>query len=211
MASRYAEVYGAWKQDPEAFWAAAAKEIDWIRQPSRIFDPKAGVYGHWFPDATCNTCFNAVDRHVANGRGDQTALIYDSPVASSKRSISYAELLDEVRTLGAVLAEHGVAKGDRVLIYMPMIPEAVIAMLACARIGAIHSVVFGGFAAKELATRIDDSTPKVILAASCGIEPGRVVAYKPLLDKAIELAGSKPDRRRRRTWWRGAITTGRKL
>jgi propionyl-CoA synthetase len=193
MASRYAEVYGAWKQDPEAFWATAAKEIDWIRPPSRIFDPEAGVYGHWFPDATCNTCFNAVDRHVVNGRGDQTALIYDSPVASAKRSISYAELLDEVKTLGAVLAEHGVTKGDRVLVYMPMIPEAVVAMLACARIGAIHSVVFGGFAAKELATRIDDSTPKVILAASCGIEPGRIVPYKPLLDKAIELADAKPD------------------
>ena len=187
MQSRYPEVYGAWERDPEAFWAEAAREIDWIRKPSRIFDPQAGVYGHWFPDATCNTCYNALDRHVNNGRADQTAIIYDSPITGAKAKFTYAQVLDEVKALGAVLQEMGVVKGDRVILYMPMIPEAVFGMLACARIGAIHSVVFGGFAAKELATRIDDSAPKVILAASCGIEPGRVVAYKPLLDQAIEL------------------------
>ena len=192
MASRYADVYSAWEQNPEAFWAEAAKEIDWINPPQRIFDREAGVYGHWFPDATCNTCFNAVDRHVANGRGDQAAFIYDSPVTNQKRTISYAELLDEVKSLGAVLQGLGVEKGDRVIIYMPMVLEAAFAMLACARIGAIHSVVFGGFAAKELATRIDDCAPKVVMAASCGIEPGRIVAYKPLLDQAIELSVSKP-------------------
>ena len=162
------------------------------RKPSRIFDPQAGVYGHWFPDATCNTCYNALDRHVNNGRADQTAIIYDSPITGAKAKFTYAQVLDEVKALGAVLQEMGVVKGDRVILYMPMIPEAVFGMLACARIGAIHSVVFGGFAAKELATRIDDSAPKVILAASCGIEPGRVVAYKPLLDQAIELSKAKP-------------------
>ena len=192
MQSRYPEVYGAWERDPEAFWAEAAREIDWIRKPSRIFDPQAGVYGHWFPDATCNTCYNALDRHVNNGRADQTAIIYDSPITGAKAKFTYAQVLDEVKALGAVLQEMGVVKGDRVILYMPMIPEAVFGMLACARIGAIHSVVFGGFAAKELATRIDDSAPKVILAASCGIEPGRVVAYKPLLDQAIELSKAKP-------------------
>ena len=192
MPSTYADVYGAWERDPEGFWAQAAQEIDWIRKPSRIFDAEAGVYGRWFPDATCNTCYNAIDRHVNDGRGAQTAIIYDSPVTGSKRKVTYTELLDEVQRLGAVLQEMGVAKGDRVIVYMPMIPEALFAMLACARIGAVHSVVFGGFAAKELATRIDDSEPKVILAASCGIEPGRVVAYKPLLDQAIELSKAKP-------------------
>ena len=192
MAGAYRDVYGQWKADPQGFWGEAAKAIDWIRAPKTVFDAKAGVYGRWFPDATCNTCFNAVDRHVAAGRGAQTAIIYDSPVTGSKRRISYAELLEEVSTLAAVLAEKGVGKGDRVIVYLPMIPEAIVGMLACARIGAIHSVVFGGFAAKELATRIDDAKPKAVLAASCGIEPGRVVAYKPLLDAAIDLAGSKP-------------------
>ncbi len=193
MAGAYRDVYGRWKADPQGFWGEAAKAIDWIRPPQKVFDETAGVYGRWFPDATCNTCFNAVDRHVAAGRGAQTAIIYDSPVTGSKRKISYAELQDEVATLAAVLAEKGVGKGDRVIVYMPMIPEAIVGMLACARIGAIHSVVFGGFAAKELATRIDDAKPKAVLAASCGIEPGRVVAYKPLLDAAIDLAGSKPE------------------
>ena len=191
--SSYGEVYGAWKKDPEAFWAEAAKEIDWIKPPSKIFDRQAGVYGRWFPDATCNTCFNALDRHVTGGRADQTALVYDSPVTGQKKTYTYAEALDEVATLAGVLTNLGVAKGDRVIVYMPMIPEAVFAMLACARIGAIHSVVFGGFAAKELATRIDDAKPKAIMAASCGIEPGRVVHYKPLLDQAIELSVAKPD------------------
>jgi propionyl-CoA synthetase len=193
MSSRYAEVYAAWRADPQAFWAKAAEEIDWIRAPKRIFDERAGVYGRWFPDATCNTCFNALDRHVAAGRGDRMALIYDSPVTGAKRRITYGQLLDDVAALAAVLLSFNVEKGDRVVIYMPMVPEAIAAMLACARIGAIHSVVFGGFAAKELAARVDDAKPKLILAASCGIEPGRIVAYKPLLDAAIDLAAHKPE------------------
>ena len=193
MTSRYAEVYAEWRADPQAFWAQAAKAIDWIRKPVRIFDPNAGVYGRWFPDATCNMCYNALDRHVAAGCGAQTAIIYDSPLAATKRQISYAQLLDDAATLAAVLGDFGVVKGDRIIIYMPMVPEALVAMLACARIGAVHSVVFGGFAAKELATRIDDARPKLVLTASCGVEPGRIVAYKPLLDGAIDLAAHKPD------------------
>ncbi len=192
-ASRYHEVYGAWRSDPEGFWREAAKAIDWIRPPDRIFDPGAGLYGRWFPDATCNTCYNAVDRHADGGRGEQPAVIYDSPVTGTKATITYAELKREVAALGAVLTGMGIVRGDRVIIYMPMIPEALFAMLACARIGAIHSVVFGGFAAKELATRIDDATPKAILAASCGIEGAKLVPYKPLLDGAIELSAHKPE------------------
>jgi propionyl-CoA synthetase len=190
--SRYAEVYAAWQADPEGFWAKAAQDVDWIKPPSRIFDAQAGVYGRWFPDATCNISANALDRHIAAGRGAQVAIYYDSPVTGTMRQISYAELLHEVETLAAVLLNNGVGKGDRVIVYMPMIPEAVTAMLACARIGAVHSVVFGGFAAKELATRIEDAEPRLILAASCGIEPGRIVAYKPLLDKALELSRHQP-------------------
>src|SRR4051794_19677675 len=192
--SRYPQVYAAWKADPSAFWAEAAREIDWFKPADKVFDPEAGVYGRWFVGAECNTCHNAVDRHVAAGRGEQAAILYDSPLANAKRRLTYAELLEEVRTLAAVLQDMGVQKGDRVILYMPMIPEAAIGMLACARIGAIHSVVFGGFAAKELATRIDDAAPKAILSASCGLEPGRVVAYKPLLDEAIDLASRKPER-----------------
>jgi propionyl-CoA synthetase len=190
-ASAYRGIYERWTRDPEGFWAEAAREIDWFSPPQRIFDAEQGVYGRWFPDATCNTCHNAVDRHVAT-RGGQAAIVYDSPVAGTKRSVSYRELRDEVAVLAAVLTDLGVGKGDRVIIYMPMIPEALFAILACARIGAVHSVVFGGFAAKELATRIDDCTPKLVLAASCGIEPGRIVPYKPLLDGAIEIATHKP-------------------
>jgi propionyl-CoA synthetase len=193
MTSRYAENYARWKANPEAFWAQAAKEVDWIKPPQKIFDAAAGVYGRWFPDATCNMAYNALDRHADGGRGAQTALIYDSPVTNAKRKYTYAELRDEVAALAAVLQDFGVGKGDRVIVYMPMIPEAVMGMLACARIGAIHSVVFGGFAAKELATRIDDAKPKLVLTASCGIEPGRIVKYKPLLDEAIRLSNSKPD------------------
>lgn len=192
-ASRYAQIYAAWQRDPEAYWAEVAKGIEWIKSPQQIFDASAGIYGRWFPDASCNTCFNALDRHVRDGRAEQTALIYDSPVTGTKASFTYAEMLDEVSTLAVVLQDQGVGKGDRVIIYMPMIPEAAFAMLACARIGAIHSVVFGGFAAKELATRIDDATPKLIMTATCGIEPARVVEYKPLLDAAIDLAQHKPD------------------
>jgi propionyl-CoA synthetase len=194
MASQYHEVYSFWKDKPLEFWAEAAKQVDWIKPPQTVFDEKAGVYGRWFPDGTLNTCYNALDRHVKNGRAEQAALIYDSPVTGIKRTYTYAELLAEVNAVAAVLKDFGVGKGDRVLAYMPMIPEAVIGVLACARIGAIHSVVFGGFASKELATRINDSEPKVILAASCGIEPNRVVKYKPLLDEAISLAAVKPEK-----------------
>jgi propionyl-CoA synthetase len=191
-ASHYPETYAHWRRDPEGFWAEAAKAVDWIKPASKVFDPGQGAYGRWFVGAECNTCWNAVDRHVAT-RGDQPAIIYDSPVTGTKRKITYRELQDEVATLGAVVQDLGVGKGDRVIVYMPMIPEALVAMLACARIGAVHSVVFGGFAAKELATRIDDARPKAILTASCGIEPNRVVAYKPLLDEAIALASVKPE------------------
>ena len=192
-ASRYHEVYAAWKRDPEGFWAKAASDIDWVKPAERIFDPAAGVYGRWFAGAVCNTCHNAVDRHVEAGRGEQPAIRYDSPVTGTKRDITYAQLRDEVSALGAVLVDLGVKARDRVIIYMPMIPEAVIAMLACARIGAIHSVVFGGFAPRELATRIDDAKPKVVMTASCGIEGARVLAYKPLLDEALSLATAKPE------------------
>jgi propionyl-CoA synthetase len=191
-ASRYREVYERWRVDPAGFWAEAAREIDWIRPADTVFDAEAGIYGRWFAGALCNTCHNAVDRHVAAGRGGQAAIIYDSPVTDTRRTLTYAELQRETAALGAVLQGLGVGKGDRVILYMPMIPEAAIAMLACARIGAIHSVVFGGFAPKELATRIDDAEPKIILSASCGIEPSRVVPYKPLLDAAIELSRAKP-------------------
>ena len=170
----------------------AARGLDWTTPPQTAFDPAAGVYGRWFPDGELNTCHNAVDRHVAAGHGDRTAIVYDSPVTGAKRRIAYGELLAEVKALALTLTELGAGRGDRVIIYMPMIPEAVFAMLACARIGAIHSVVFGGFAAKELAARIDDAAPKLILSASCGIEPTRKVEYKPLLDRAIELAVHKP-------------------
>jgi propionyl-CoA synthetase len=190
--SRYHGVYQRALRDPIGFWGEAADVIDWYEKPAKVFDPTAGVYGRWYVGAVCNTCFNAVDRHVLRGRGEQAAVIYDSPVTGEKRTLSYAELLAEVKTLAGVLADLGVSRGDRVVLYMPMVPEALIAMLACARIGAIHSVVFGGFAAKELATRLDDAKPKVVLSASCGVEPGRVVKYKPLLDEAIALSSAKP-------------------
>jgi propionyl-CoA synthetase len=192
--SRYHEVYARWRRDPQGFWGEAAQAIDWIEPPKQVFDPNAGVYGRWFAGGVCNTCWNAVDRHVLAGRGEQAAIIYDSPLTGQKQSISYVKLQTETQVLAGILTkDFGVKKGDRVILYMPMVPEAAIAMLACARIGAIHSVVFGGFAANELATRIDDAKPKVILSASCGLEPGRVVKYKPLLDEAIALASFKPE------------------
>jgi propionyl-CoA synthetase len=191
--SRYHEVYARAQRDPQGFWGEAAADIDWFEKPDTVFDPNMGIYGRWFVGGVCNTCFNAVDRHVDAGRGEQVAIIYDSPLAGVKRTITYHRLMTETQVLGGMLRDLGVGKGDRVILYMPMVPEAVIAMLACARIGAIHSVVFGGFAAAELATRIDDSRPKVILSASCGLEPGRVVAYKPLLDEAIKLSRHQPD------------------
>ncbi len=189
----YADVYGAWKNDPEGFWMDQAKAIDWVTPPTKALDDSKAPLYRWFTDAEVNTCYNAVDRHVENGRGAQAAIIYDSPVTQTKREITYAQLQTRVASLAGALRAKGVAKGDRVIIYMPMIPEALEAMLACARLGAIHSVVFGGFAANELAVRIDDATPKAIIAGSCGIEPGRVVHYKPLLDGAIEMATHKPD------------------
>ncbi len=189
----YKDIYDSWKADPEAFWMQASEAIDWTRKPSKaLFDDNAPLY-EWYNDGLVNTCYNAVDRHVESGHGEQTAIIYDSPITQTKREISYVELRNRVATLAGALRAKGVEKGDRVIIYMPMIPEALEAMLACTRLGAIHSVVFGGFAASELAVRIDDCTPKAIIAASCGIEPGRVVHYKPLLDGAIEQASHKPD------------------
>lgn len=193
MSQTYSSTYKDWAADPESFWRSAAEAIDWLKEADQIFDPEAGVYGRWFVGAECNTCYNCVDRHVEAGRGNQPAIIYDSPVTGQQISYTYDDLLREVSTAAAGLKSLGVAKGDRVIIYMPMIPQAAFAMLACARIGAIHSVVFGGFAAKELATRIDDAKPKAILSASCGIEPTRTIAYKPLLDEAIELSTHKPE------------------
>ena len=189
----YAEVYDGWKADPNGFWMEAAQKIDWVSAPSKaLFSENAPLY-EWFKDGQVNTCWNAVDRHVEAGRGDQIAILHDSPITHSTKGITYKELQARVASLAGALRAKGVQKGDRVIIYMPMIPEALEAMLACARLGAIHSVVFGGFAANELAVRIDDATPKAIIAASCGLEPNRVVHYKPLLDKAIELAEHKPD------------------
>ncbi len=188
----YADTYARWQDDPIGFWAEAATAIDWASPWHAAFNPEHGVYGRWFTGATCNTCYNALDRHVEGGRADQTAIIYDSPVTATKRKISYRELLDDVATFAAVLADHGIVKGDRVIIYMPMIPEAIVAMLACARLGAIHSVVFGGFAAHELASRIDDARPKLLVTASCGIEPNRIVPYLPLASAAIAQATHKP-------------------
>jgi len=193
IASRYPKTYAYWQRDPEGFWREAAEAITWFEKPKTVFDAKAGVYGRWFPDGVMNTCYNAVDRHAEGGRGDQVAFAYDSPVTQTKRNITYKELQREVSAFGAILRDFGIEKGDRVVIYMPMIPEALVAMLACARIGAVHSVVFGGFAPKELATRLNDAKPKLLLTASCGIEVQRVIAYKPLIDAAIEMAESKPE------------------
>ena len=189
----YKDIYQASLSDPEKFWMQAADAIDWDRKPTQaLYDRGEGIY-EWFSDGLVNGCYNAVDRHVAAGRGDQAAIIYDSPITDSKSSLTYSELQQRVASLAGAMVAQGVGKGDRVIIYMPMVPEALEAMLACARIGAIHSVVFGGFAANELAVRIDDCQPKAILAASCGIEPGRIIHYKPLLDGAIDLADHKPD------------------
>ncbi|PRY21196.1 propionyl-CoA synthetase [Aliiruegeria haliotis] len=189
----YSDIYAAWQADPEAFWMEAAEAVDWFQKPSKaLFDEKAPLY-EWFSDALVNTCYNAVDRHVEAGRGDNLAIMHESPITHSTKGITYRELRDRVASLAGALKMRGVEKGDRVIIYMPMVPEAVEAMLACARIGAVHSVVFGGFAANELAVRIDDAKPTAIIAASCGLEPGRVVHYKPLLDEAIDMADHKPD------------------
>mgnify|MGYP001550041092 FL=1 len=189
----YRDIYSAWQADPEAFWMQAAEVIDWAQPPSRaLFDGQAPIY-EWFSDGMVNTCWNAVDRHVLAGRGDQIAIMHESPITHSTKGITYSQLQTRVASLAGALRMRGVEKGDRVIIYMPMIPEALEAMLACARLGAIHSVVFGGFAASELAVRIDDCQPKAIIAASCGLEPNRVVHYKPLLDAAIDMAAHKPE------------------
>ncbi len=192
MAGTYQAVYDQWKAAPEKFWEEAAQAIEWSKPFDKTFDPDAGIYGRWYVGGECNTCFNAIDKQIADGRGEQNAIIYDSPMTGSQRKFTYNDMLSEVSAMAAVLQDQGVEKGDRVIIYMPMVPEAAFAMLACARIGAVHSVVFGGFAARELAIRIDDAKPKAIISASCGLEPGRTVAYKPLLDEAIDLATSKP-------------------
>nr|WP_321455912.1 propionyl-CoA synthetase [uncultured Cohaesibacter sp.] len=194
MGAVYKEVYEGWKQNPEGFWANAAKKISWFKPADKIFDADAGVYGRWFAGAECNTCYNAVDRHVEAGHAQRDAIIYDSPITGHKETYTYGDVKLQVQALAAVLLDNGVEKGDRVIVYMPMIPQALFAMLACARIGAVHSVVFGGFAANELATRLNDAKPKAIISASCGVEPNRIVAYKPLLDEAIELATHKPQK-----------------
>ena len=190
---RYADTYQRSMEDPEAFWAEAAEAVVWQKRWDRVLDNENQPFTRWFVGGKINTCYNAVDRHVDEGRGDQAAVIYDSPVTGTITSISYRELRGKVAAFAGVLGKHGVGYGDRVIIYMPMIPETMVAMLACARIGAIHSVVFGGFAANELAKRIEDATPKLVVSASCGIEPGRIVDYKPLLDGAIEISVHKPD------------------
>ena len=211
MASIYDEVYSRSLQDPEGFWAAAAEDIYWDRRWDRVLDRSRPPFYRWFAGGRMNTCYNALDLHVDRGRGKQLALIYDSPVTGTVRAFTYAALTDEVARFAGALRRAGVVEGDRVIIYMPMVPEAVVAMLACARIGAVHSVVFGGFAASELAKRIDDARPGLILSASCGIEVNRVIPYKPLLDSAIQMAAHKPERAviLQRPQERAALVAGR--
>src|SRR5947199_1958122 len=180
-------------EDPEGFWGEAAAAIDWVEPPHRVLDDSRAPFYRWFAGGSLNTAWNALDRHVEGGRAGQPALVYDSPVTGAKKTFTYRELRDAVAEFAGALRVRGVERGDRVIVYMPMVPEAVVAMLACARIGAVHSVVFGGFAANELASRIEDAKPKIVVSASCGIEPARVVAYKPLLDRAIELTSAKPE------------------
>lgn len=193
MSESYREVYQRAQENPEKFWGDAADAVQWYKKPTTILDDSNSPFNKWYPDGEINACYNAVDFHVENGRAEQAAIIYDSPVTDNVQTITYAELQEKVASFAGVMAANGVSKGDRVLIYMPMIPEAAVAMLACARLGAIHSVVFGGFASNELAVRIDDATPKLIVSASCGIEGSRLIKYKPLLDEAVDLAEHKPD------------------
>ncbi|MCQ2002314.1 propionyl-CoA synthetase [Rhizobium sp. NRK18] len=193
MADNYKAAYAGWQADPFGFWKNAAESIDWSVFPQTIFDPAMGTYGRWFPGGITNTCYNCIDRHVIAGNGEQAALIYESAITGRDRIYTYQQLFESVNACASVLKDFGVGKGDRVIIYMPMIPEAVFAMLACARIGAVHSVVFGGFAAHELAKRIEDSGARIVISASCGLEPNRTVPYKPLLDHAIEISKVKPD------------------
>ena len=189
----YDDAYGDWKRDPEGWWARAAEGISWTKRWDRVFDPSLGAFGQWFAGGELNTCYNCLDRQIEAGRGEQAALIWDSAMTGKIVTHTYNQMRDRAAKVAGALAAHGVTRGDRVVIYMPLVPEAAITMLACARLGAIHSVVFGGFAAAELSTRIADAKPKVIVSASCGLEPGRVVQYKPLLDLAIEMSPHKPD------------------
>jgi propionyl-CoA synthetase len=193
MSNLYAQAYEQSLQDPEGFWGPIAEDCFWYKKWDKVLDDSNKPFYRWFTGAQTNTCYNAVDLHVENGLGDQDAIIYDSPVTNTIKKYTYNDLKEQVSLFAGGLVSKGVTKGDRVLIYMPMIPEAVFAMLACARIGAVHSVVFGGFAPNELATRIDDAKPKVIVSASCGIEVARVIEYKPLLDEAIDISREKPD------------------
>ncbi|BCI54861.1 propionyl-CoA synthetase [Mycolicibacterium litorale] len=190
--SGYRDLFRASIDEPEKFWADAARAVTWTREPTRILDDTNPPFYRWFPDGELNTCANALDRHVDDGRGDQAALVYDSPVTNTKRTYTYRELLDQTARVAGALRGLGVGKGDRVVIYLPMVPEALIAMLACARLGAVHSVVFGGFAAHELAARIDDARPAAVVSASCGVEPTRTVEYKPMLDAALDMAEHSP-------------------
>ena len=189
----YEAAYAEWQGDPRGWWANVAEGLEWDRRWDRVFAPEMGAFGQWFAGGRLNICHNALDRHADGGRGDQAALIWDSPAAGEKRTLTYTELREATARMAGALAALGVRQGDRVVIYMPMVPEAVMAMLACARLGAVHSVVFGGFAAAELAKRIEDAKPSAVISASCGIEPGRILAYKPLLDEAIRLSAHKPD------------------
>ena len=192
MTTKYQEIYQRSIKDPKDFWSEIANDIFWYKKPTKILNSDNPPFYKWYEDGITNTCYNAVDLHVEKGNGKKLAIIYDSPITNSQKKITYSELKDQVSIFAGALVNQGIKKADRVIIYMPMIPEAVVAMLACGRIGAVHSVVFGGFAANELASRIDDSKAKIILSASCGYEPGKTIAYKPLLKKAIELAKHKP-------------------
>ena len=194
MQGKYKEIYDSSINQKEDFWKEIADNIFWYKKPSKILNSSNPPFYKWYEDGTTNTCYNAIDFHIDNGRGEKLAIIYDSPITKSKKTFTYNQLKEKVSLFSGVLKNQGINKGDRVIIYMPMIPEAVIAMLACGRIGAVHSVVFGGFAANELASRIDDSKAKIIVSASCGYEPGRVVEYKPLLNKALELSKHKPSK-----------------
>ena len=188
---KYSEIYKAWRDNPIEFWKKNAEDVSWIKFPEKILTKKNENFYEWFSDSVMNTCYNAVDKNILEGRGNQVAIYYDSPITNSKSKLTYNELKSKVEEFAGALNKYKISKGDRVIVYMPMIPEAIIAVLAIARIGAVHSVVFGGFAAKELAVRIDDCSPKLIISASCGIEPGRIVEYKPLLDEAIKLSNHK--------------------
>src|SRR5210317_2007757 len=194
MNKKFSEIYQNSIKNPEDFWQEVSNDIFWFKKPTKILNKSNPPFYKWFEDGVTNTCYNALDLHIDEGRGEKLALIYDSPITGNKKQFTYKELKEKVSKFAGALKNQGVNKGDRVIIYMPMIPEAVIAMLACGRIGAIHSVVFGGFASSELASRIDDSKAKILVTASCGYEPGRTVHYKPLVNKALELAKHKPNK-----------------